>query len=67
MTEKNDFYFFFNENAEPVPNGMLQVEYRAEPHIFMIPESRGIQKKYFKKLKKISKKISFFAKNTLAE
>ena len=35
---------------------MLQVEYRAEPHIFMIPESRGIRKKYFKKLKKISKK-----------
>ena len=46
---------------------MLQVEYRAEPHIFMIPESRGIRKKYFKKLKKISKKNYFFQKKTLAE
>ena len=33
----------------------------------MIPESRGIRKKYFKKLKKISKKIYFFQKKTLAE
>ena len=46
---------------------MLQVEYRAQPHIFLIPESRGIRKKYFQKLKKINKKNFFFQKKTLAQ
>ena len=54
-------------SSTKMPNGMLQVEYRAEPHIFMISKSRGIRKKYFKKLKKISKKNYFFQKKTLAE
>ena len=63
MTEKNDFSFFSNENAEQHVTGGIScgTAYIHDPRV------KGHPKKYFKKLNKISKKKYFFQKKTLAE
>ena len=63
MTEKNDFSFFSNENAEQHVTGGIscRTAYIHDPQV------KGHQKKIFWKIKKISKKIYFFKKKTLAE